>query len=169
MAFKSDKNILHTELEIYVESYLSDVDFLIFCMLWNNPHPDPHTTNPDELQLRFVNRIKLLSNNINLCGQAFYGNIADIEIIQDRLSIEGLLKKFIATYLECRIGDENLEWINNKDDRQISLIKHLLSHINLTNLNNNLFVLDSFRSLSSDRHIIGDKNPFTDRESSLKT
>ena len=89
MAFKSDKNILHTELEIYVESYLSDVDFLIFCMLWNNPHPAPHTTNPDELQLRFTNRIKSLSNNIPLCSQVFYGMIADIAIIQGRLSIEG--------------------------------------------------------------------------------
>ena len=108
MAFRSDENILHIELEITVESYLSDVDFLIFCMSWNNPYPEPYTTNPDELQFRFANRIKLLSNNINLCGQAFYGNIADIEIIQDRLSIEGLLKKFIATYLEYRIGDENL-------------------------------------------------------------
>ena len=169
MAFKSDKNILHTELEIFIESYLSDVDFLIFCMSWNNPHPEPYTTNPDELKFRFANRIKLLSNNINLCDQVFYGNIADTAIIQGRLSIEGLLKKFIATYLEFRVGDENLEWINNKDDRQISLIKHLLSHINLTNLNNNMFALDSFRSLSSDRHIIGDKNPFTDRESSLNT
>ena len=41
--------------------------------------------------------------------------------------------------------------------------------MNLTNLNNNMFVLDSIRPLSGDGHIIGEKNPFTDRESSLKT
>ncbi len=69
MAFRSDENILHIELEITVESYLSDVDFLIFCMSWNNPHPDPYTTNQDELKLRFANRMKLLSNNILLCSQ----------------------------------------------------------------------------------------------------
>lgn len=169
MAFRSDENILHIELEITVESYLSDVDFLIFCMSWNNPYPDPYTTNQDELKLRFANRMKLLSNNILLCSQVFYGMIADIETIQGRLSIEGLLKKFIATYLEYRIGDENLEWINNKDDRQISLIKYLLAHMNLTNLNNEMLVLDSIRPLSGNGHIIGDKNPFTDKESSLKT
>ena len=34
MAFRSDENILHIELEITVESYLSDVDFLIIGRVW---------------------------------------------------------------------------------------------------------------------------------------
>ena len=169
MAFLSSNNILKTELSIAHEGYLNDESFLFFCMNWNNPYPQPYTTNKDELQHQFSAWINNLTRDTNSCFFVFNGDVGDIYVTPGGYTIPGLLSKFITTYLANRIGEDQLEWMNKKDERQISFMKQLLQHISIANFNNNIFDLISIPAVANAGIIKGDSNPFTSKSSSLQT
>ncbi len=131
MAFTFSDNILGVELDISYLKFLSDDGFLYFCINLNNPTLQMQTEK-HELQYQFKKWAQKLINDFNACA-AIFGNNANRIFTSGFGDVSSLLDVSIDYYLSNKVGDEHLEWVDSKNERQVSFVKSTLKYISFVN------------------------------------
>ena len=131
MAFTFSDNILGVELDISYLKFLSDDGFLYFCINLNNPTLQMQTEK-HELQYQFKKWAQKLINDFNACV-AIFGNNANRIFPSGFGDVSSLLDVSIDYYLSNKVGDEHLEWVDSKNERQVSFVKSTLNYISFVN------------------------------------
>jgi hypothetical protein len=127
VAFTFSNNILGVELDISYAKFLSDDGFLYFCINLNNPTLQMQTEK-HELQHQFKKWAQKLINDFNACA-AIFGDNANRIFSSGFGDASLLLDVSIDYYLSNKIGDEHLEWVDSKNERQVSFVKSTLNYI----------------------------------------
>ena len=168
MAFTFSDNILGVELDISYLKFLSDDGFLYFCINFNNPTLQMQTEK-HELQYQFKKWAQKLINDFNACA-AIFGNNAN-RIFQSGFGdVSSLLDVSIDYYLSNKVGDEHLEWVDSKNERQVSFVKSTLNYISFVNqLGSIQRPILTPQVMLNINLIKGDSNPFSKNETSMTT
>ena len=168
MAFTFSDNILGVELDISYLKFLSDDGFLYFCINFNNPTLQMQTEK-HELQYQFKKWAQKLINDFNACA-AIFGNNAN-RIFQSGFGdVSSLLDVSIDYYLSNKVGDEHLEWVDSKNERQVSFVKSTLNYISFVNqLGSIQRPILTPQVMFNINFIKGDGNPFSKNETSMTT
>ncbi|MGU5557794.1 hypothetical protein ACV1C9_11535 [Aeromonas caviae] len=168
MAFKFSENILGVELDISYAKFLSDDGFLYFCISFNNQTLQMQTEK-HELQYQFKKWAQKLINDFNACAEIF-GNNANIIFSSGFCDVSLLLNVSIDYYLSNKISDEHLEWVDSKNERQVSFVKSTLKYISFVNqLGANSRPILTPQVMPNINFIKGDDNPFSKNETSMTT
>ena len=168
VAFKFSENILGVELDISYAKFLSDDGFLYFCISFNNRTLQMQTEK-HELQYQFKKWAQKLINDFNACAEIF-GNNASIIFSSGFGDVSLLLNVSIDYYLSNKIGDEHLEWVDSKNERQVSFVKSTLKYISFVNqLGENSRPILTPQVMPYINFIKGDDNPFSKNETSMRT
>ena len=76
----------------------------------------------------------------------------------------------IDYYLSNKVGDEHLEWVDSKNERQVSFVKSTLKYISFVNqLGANSRPILTPQVMPNINFIKGDDNPFSKNETSMTT
>ena len=168
MAFTFSDNILGVELDISYLKFLSDDGFLYFCINFNNPTLQMQTEK-HELQYQFKKWAQKLINDFNACA-AIFGNNANRIFTSGFGDVSSLLDVSIDYYLSNKVGDEHLEWVDSKNERQVSFVKSTLNYISFVNqLGSIQRPILTPQVMLNINLIKGDSNPFSKNETSMTT
>ncbi len=168
MAFTFSDNILGVELDISYLKFLSDDGFLYFCINLNNPTLQMQTEK-HELQYQFKKWAQKLINDFNACA-AIFGNNANRIFTSGFGDVSSLLDVSIDYYLSNKVGDEHLEWVDSKNERQVSFVKSTLNYISFVNqLGSIQRPILTPQVMLNINLIKGDSNPFSKNETSMTT
>ncbi len=168
MAFTFSDNILGVELDISYLKFLSDDGFLYFCINLNNPTLQMQTEK-HELQYQFKKWAQNLINDFNACA-AIFGNNANRIFTSGFGDVSSLLDVSIDYYLSNKVGDEHLEWVDSKNERQVSFVKSTLNYISFVNqLGSIQRPILTPQVMLNINLIKGDSNPFSKNETSMTT
>lgn len=168
MAFTFSDNILGVELDISYLKFLSDDGFLYFCISFNNQTLQMQTEK-HELQYQFKKWAQKLINDFNACT-AIFGNNANRIFTSGFGDVSSLLDVSIDYYLSNKVGDEHLEWVDSKNERQVSFVKSTLNYISFVNqLGSIQRPILTPQVMLNINFIKGDSNPFSKNETSMTT